>query len=214
MTKKLSLEEQREKERDRVTNVKTTLESKLIHSAIGGNEVKANPYLYGQLGLSGGEQTYADAMGGEEANRVRDELYKEKQAERNKLGIAEEAPYATNYDVVSRLKKQLGEVQAIAKIGELEKYAKDAGANLDFEVPEDLKDYSQADLFQKAVNEEGKIDLNKLNEKERDAFQMQQVLTQSYERAIGLKAAQTNYFADLGSVGKQIANKYKKADSD
>jgi len=153
-------------------------------------------------------------MGGEEANRVRDELYKEKQAERNKLGIAEEAPYATNYDVVSRLKKQLGEVQAIAKIGELEKYAKDAGANLDFEVPEDLKDYSQADLFQKAVNEEGKIDLNKLNEKERDAFQMQQVLTQSYERAIGLKAAQTNYFADLGSVGKQIANKYKKADSD
>jgi len=105
-------------------------------------------------------------------------------------------------------------VQAIAKIGELEKYAKDAGANLDFEVPEDLKDYSQADLFQKAVNEEGKIDLNKLNEKERDAFQMQQVLTQSYERAIGLKAAQTNYFADLGSVGKQIANKYKKADSD
>jgi len=43
---------------------------------------------------------------------------------------------------------------------------------------------------------------------------MQQVLTQSYERAIGLKAAQTNYFADLGSVGKQIANKYKKADSD
>jgi len=211
MTKEISLEEQREK--NRVTNVKTTLESKLIQSAIGGNEVKANPYLYGQLGLSGGEQTYVDAMRGEDANKVRANLYKEKQTERQELGIAEEAPYATNYDVVAKLKKQLGEVQMIAKISELEKYAKSAGAELDFEVPEDLKNYSQEELYRKAVNEEGKIDIKKLDDKERDALQMQQVLTQSYERAIGLRAAQTNYFADLSSVGKQISDKYNKEKS-
>ncbi len=212
MAKELSPEEQREK--NRVENVKSTLESKLIQSAIGGNEVKANPYLYGQLGLSGGEQTYVDAMGGENANKVRADLYKEKQVERQQLGIAEEAPYATNYDVVAKLKKQLGEVQMIAKISELEEYAKSAGANLDFEVPEDLKNYSQEELYKKAINKEGKIDIKKLDDKERDALQMQQVLTQSYERAIGLRAAQTNYFADLSSAGKQIANKYNKGKSD
>jgi len=212
MEKKLSPEEERE--RDRVKNVKSTLESKLIQSAIGGNEVKANPYLYGQIGLSGGEQTYVDAMSGEDANKVRAEFYKEKQKERADLGIAEEAPYTTNYDVVSRLKKQLGEVQMIAKLSELEEYAKSAGAKLDFEVPEDLKNYSQGELYRKAVNEEGKIDIRKLDDKERDALQMQQVLTQSYERAIGLRAAQTNYFSDLSSAGKQIADKYSKETSD
>lgn len=197
-------------EEKRALNVKSTLESKLIQFAIGGNVVKANPYLYGQLGLSGGEQTYFDVMNGEDISKERDKIYKKKQAERQQLGVAEEAPYPTNYEVIAGLKKQLGEVQAIAKISELEKYAKEAGANLDFEIPEVLKDYSQADLIQKAINEKGEIDLNKLKDKEKDALQMQQILTQSYERAIGLKASQTNYFEDLSSAGKQIIDKYKK----
>ena len=199
-------------EEKRALKVKATLEYKLMQGVIGGNEVKVNQSLYGTLGVSGAEQTYVDSMAGDDANKERAELYKGRQAERQQLGIAEEAPYPTNYDIIAKLKRQLGEVQAIAKISELEKHAKDAGANLDFEVPDDLKEYSQVELYKKAVNGEGKIDLNKLEDKEKDALQMQQILVQSYGRALGLKASQTNYFADLSSVGKKISNKYAASD--
>ena len=205
--KELTPEEQRQ------LVVKKTLEYKLLQGVIGGNEVKTNPYLYGQLGLQGGEETYTQAMSSEEADNEKKGMYAKRLEEKEQLGISEEAPYPTNYDIIARLKKQLVEVQRMAKLSELEEHAKTVGAQLDFEVPEELKDYIQSELIQKAITEDGKIDPNKLDDKEKDAFGMYQVLTDSYERALGLKAAQTNYFADLNSVGKQIADKYKSKES-
>jgi len=189
--------------------VKQTLEYKLLQGAVGGNEVKANPYLYGQLGLQGGEETYTQSMSSEEAENERKGMYAKKLEEKKQLEISEEAPYPTNYDIITKLKKQLGEVQRMAKLSELEEHAKAVGAELDFEVPEELKDYIQGEYLEKAITKDGKLDPSKLNDKEKDALKIYQILTDSYERAIGLKAAQTNYFADLNNLGKQIVDKYK-----
>ncbi len=200
-------------EETRQSIVKKTLEYKLLQGAVGGNEVKANPYLYGQLGLQGGEETYTQTMSGEEADNERKGIYAERLEEKKQLGISEEAPYPTNYDIIAKLKKQLREVQVRAKLSELEEHAKAVGAQLDFEVPEELKGYIQSELIQKAITEDGKIDISKLDDKEKDALGMYQVVTDSYERALGLKAAQTNYFADLNKIGKQIVDKYKPRES-
>ena len=78
--------------------------------------------------------------------------------------------------------------------------------------PEDLKDYVLMDLIQKAATEDGKLDFDKLEDKEKDAFAMQEVLVKSYERALGLKASESNYFADLSSKGKKITDKYAPAE--
>ncbi len=197
-------------EESRQRNVKKTLDYLLVQGAIGGNEVKVNPYLYGQLGLQGGEETYTQAMLSEEAENEKKGIYAKRLEEKEQLGISEEAPYPTNYDLIVKLKRQLREVQIMAKLSELEEHAKVAGAQLDFEVPEELKDYIQREYIEKAITEDGKLDASKLSDKEKDAFAMYRVLTDSYERALGLKAAQTNYFVDLNSVGKQIADKYTK----
>ena len=202
------VENEESREKGRAQNVKATLESKFIQSIIGGNTVKSNPFLYGELGLSGAEQGYSNAMDGEDANGMRSELHKARQKERDNLGIAEEAPYPTNYDIMVQIKNQLREVQAIATLGELEEHALAVGAKLDFKVPEELKKYSQAELFAKINDGTGRIDPNKLKGPERDAIQMQQILAQAYERALGLKSMQSSYFEDLSSAGKEIIGKY------
>ncbi len=199
-----------EKEKGRAENVKNTLEYKLLQKIVGGNNVKANPFFYGQLGVSGGEQTYLEAMISEGADKERKRIYADRIKEKTALGLAEDPAYPTNYDVAKGFKIQLMQVQSIAKIGELEEHAKAVGAKLDFEVPEELKNYIKAELTQKAMTENGKIDESKLSEQEKDALGIYGVLTKAYERAISLNVSQSNYFADINKAGTQIADKYKK----
>ena len=193
-------------EEQRALNVKNTLESKLMQEIVGGNQVKKNPFVYGQLGLQGGEQTYRDVKSSEDFNKQRQEGYNQSLKQKEQLGIAEEPSYPSDYQVVAQMMTGLKEVQARAKLSELEKYAKVVGADLDFEVPEELKEYSYLDIVQNIEKEKRK----EPTEKENHVLGMYQLLTQSYERACALNAGQSNYFADLNQMGKQIVDEYKK----
>ena len=215
--KKLSPAEQAIKsEEARATNVKKTLESLLIQNVVGSNMVKTSPHLYtGELGFQSANDVYEKSMLSEDVKKVKDQIYKEKTSEGKQLGIFGEPSFPTNYDISLKLVKQLEEVLAIAKLDELEKFAKKSGAKLDFEVPEELKNYSQVELIQKAYNQDtGKIDIKSLSETEQHALGIYQVLSESYKRACALKATQTNYFADLSAQGKKIADLYKKEEPD
>ncbi|MFH1801463.1 MAG: hypothetical protein ABH804_01360 [archaeon] len=203
--KELSPEEQRAK------IVKNTLEYELLQNVVGGNAVKQNPFLYGQLGLSGGEQTYADALKGDYANKLRAEIYDERQKQRKSMGIAEEPQYTSNYDVVARLKQQLGEVQSMAKLSELEEAAKSVGAE-NVKVPDKLKDYSEDKIIGKYV-ENGRVDLSKLTEEEKDALKLKGILIEAYERALGVRAAKSNYYSDLSEACEKICEKYSKKET-
>jgi hypothetical protein len=109
--------------------------------------------------------------------------------------------------------QQINEVLQIARIGELEKAVAATGSKLNFQIPDELKDYLPAELIQKALNESGEFDVNKLDEKEQDALGMYHTLADYYKRACALNATKTNYFADLDTQGKKIADKYKKEEA-
>ena len=184
--------------------VKKTLESKLIQTAVGANHVKSNPFLYGELGLKSGEKTYSGFVASEEANAAKNEIYSKTLNEREELGIAEEAPFPTSYDLMAKLKTSLMETQTMATLGELEEHAIAVGATLNFKVPEELKKYTYQDLIGKAITEDKKVDLRRLTDKESDAFKLQGYLVTAYERALGLMASQANYFEDINDGMRSV----------
>jgi hypothetical protein len=187
------------------TNLKDTLESKFIQDIIGSNNVKTNPFLYGQLGVSGADITYEKIMSGEEATKARKEIYDAKKQKGSQLGVYGEPTYTSNYDLSMQYAQQVQEMMALGKIGDLESIvnplAKEFG--FDFKAPDKLKNYSVDELMTKVQKGE------KLNEDEKMALASQNLLNQAYIRAVALNASQSNYFADLNAQGKQITDAYK-----
>ena len=190
-------------------NLKATLESKFIQDVVGSNAVKTNPFMYGQLGLPGGEEAYLSAMSSEEANKIRQDDYNQKIKEGKQLGVAGEPSYATNYDLSLKIAKQVQEIMTLGKLGDLEGIVKTVAKGFEFEIPENLKNYSMQEVLAKAMNEKGEIDQTKLSEDEQKVLVAQQLLSQAYTRGVGLMASQSNYFADLNSQAKQIMDSYK-----
>ncbi|MBU2562179.1 MAG: hypothetical protein KKF68_00785 [Nanoarchaeota archaeon] len=203
MTKKeLSQEEQR------VLNVKSTLESKLFQTTLGTNLVQTNPFTYGEIGLKGAQEGYRKVTSSEDFQKEREKLLDNKKRLMEQNGVYGE-PSVSDADISLYLIQQLREVMSLAKLGELEEQARSAGARLDFEVPAGLREYLPAELFGKAMTPEGKMDLSKLNDEEKDALGMYQILVQAYERACSLKVI--DYFSDVNSSGKQIVERYAPA---
>jgi hypothetical protein len=198
-------------EEARASNVKKTLESKLFQNTLGSNLVKTSPNMYGELGYQSASAVYDSTMASKEANEVKTQLYQEKLAEGKAHGVVGEPAYPSNYDLSLKLVQQIEEVMNMAKLSELETAVKGAGAKIGFEIPESLKDYIAGNLMKKAYDElNGKLDISKLSEDEKNALGVYQALTEYYKRACALKTVQANYFADLDSQGKQIAELYKK----
>ncbi len=192
-------------------NVKKTLEDKFIQNIVGSNAVKTNPFMYGQLGVAGGEQTYNEVMFSEKANKIKQETYNQKKKEGEQLGVVGEPTYETNYDISLKIAKQVNEVMAMAKLKDLEKIVKTVAKGFEFEIPENLKNYSMQEVLVKAVNGKGELDESKLNEDEQKVLATQQLLSQAYTRGVSLIASQSNYFADLNFKAKQIMDSYKPA---
>lgn len=193
-----------EMEEERKTNVKKSLESVVLQEAYAGNTIKSQPHIYGQIGHAGGEAAYNSAMNSDEAKKIREGLYTQKYLEGKKAGVAGE-PVITNYDISMKLMQQINEVLSIAKISELEKYAKAIGAKLDFKVPEELKN---VDLYKLPLDKEGKLDEEKLSEKQADALNMKIMLDQAYKNATIKNATEKAYFFEANQFGKEIQEKY------
>src|SRR4030042_7171923 len=217
MKKELSEEDMEKAEEARALNVKNTLESKLFQGVLGSNSVLTNQSLYGALGVNSAQSTYDDSMSSKEIKEIRDKDYQERAKEYRARGVFGEPAYPSNGDVSNKIIRQIDEIMAVAKLGELEKIAKDAGAKLTFEVPEDLKNYSEFELIQKAYNQEtGKLDLKVLSDKEQIASGFYQTLVKEYQRACVFKTIHKNFFTDLNAEGEALVeaynNKYKKED--
>jgi hypothetical protein len=103
---------------------------------------------------------------------------------------------------------QVNEVLQLAKLGELEGHVKGVAKGFDFSVPEKLKNYSLAELYNKI--QQGA----ELSEDEGMALQAQKLLVQAYTRGVALNSCQSNYFADLNAGAKQITEAYKPKESE
>ena len=218
MTNGIHLTPEQRAEVARAKNVKNTLEWKLLQDSVGSNLVRNEQGAYGTFGVQAAEETYKQTMHGEDGQKEKSKLYEQKEQEGKQLGVFGE-PTVTNYDLSIKLAKQLEEVMSMAKLYELEEHAKNIVSNLEFEVPEELKNYSKAELIDKVIRGSGDdfdgiLDSSKLdatlNETEKDAFMMYQTLSELYKRGCAVNASQANYFADLSEQGKSIVEKYKK----
>jgi hypothetical protein len=201
-------------EEQRALIVKNTLESKLIQNSAGANTVLTNQSLYGALGVQSAQAIYDKTMSGDEAKKIKEEEYQKKVRQYKESGVFGEPSYPSNSDLSYKLMTQLNEVMELAKLSELEKAIKETGTELEFEVPEELKDYIHADLIKKAYNpEKGEVVVDSLDEKEKHALSLYQTLSESYKRACALKISMMNAFADLNEQGKKIADLYRKKEN-
>ena len=87
------------------------------------------------------------------------------------------------------------------------------GSKLEFQVPEDMKNYSIAGIMEKYKDEKtGTVNLSKLSESDREAYMFyENFLSTSYKKACEATAASKgNYFAELNAQAKQqLGKKYE-----
>jgi len=204
--KQLTREEVLAKQRE---FARTTLESKVYQNILGSNQVKSNPFLYGQLGVQGAEDTYGQAMGSEEARKARDSAYKKAKEKGDHLHIFGE-PSIGNYEVSAEIIEQLEENKLRLSLGDFEQIVRGISPNVEG-IPEELKGYVSGDLYMRVIQAQnaGKDIKDALNERETDAFNAYQMLSEAYNRGVALRSAQQGYFADINGALKKISEKYK-----
>jgi len=198
-----------EAEDARALNVKNTLEALLSQNVIGANQVKTNPFEYGQLGTNSADGIYSDFTASGEFNAKRMQTLAQRTAQMNKAGVYGEPSMPSNADVSLDMITQVRQVYAIANVGELEEHARALGAELGFEVPEELKGYTQMGLLQGAINKEGKFDQDLLSVEEQTALEIHQTLTDAYERACAVNTAIPGYFTEFNANAGQILEAYE-----
>jgi len=157
-------------------------------------------------------------MTNEDAVKRKNEMYEKKQQDYNRVGVAGDPSYSNHQELSYSLLTQLQEVMTIAKFGEIEKHTKDiveklGGSKLEFQVPEDMKNYSIAGIMEKYKDEKtGTVNLSKLSESDREAYMFyENFLSTSYKKACEATAASKgNYFAELNAQAKQqLGKKYE-----
>jgi len=191
-----------------------TLENKVLQGVLGSNQIRKNQFLYGQLAVDGAENTYNGLMNTEEVKEVKDNLYKEKKEKGDELGVCGE-PSVTNYDASVEIIEQLEENKSRLPLKDLGEIVKNIAGNFDydFEVPKELSDYVPLELQIKLIKSkhENKKPEDMLDEKEKDALKVYQLLSQAYNLGVSLRTS--NYFVDLNELGKKIMEKYKPKES-
>lgn len=203
-------EEKIEAEKQRALIVKNTLEFKLLQTSVGYNLVKSSQGDWGEYGVMAATEAYNNAMNSPDGQKERKTLQEQKEAEYKKYGVVGEA-FVPNADLSLKLARQLEEVMHMTKFGEIEKYAKDLGAKLDFRVPEEMKNYSIAEILKTVVDKKkGTADLSKLSESYKEAYNFyENVLSRVYERACAVSTLKgADYFADINAQARQFGEKY------
>ena len=71
----------------RIANARKTIENKFFQEVVGVNQVKSNPYAYGELGLQGADGSYSGIIGSEDFNKARTKLYSQAKAKGQSLGV-------------------------------------------------------------------------------------------------------------------------------
>ena len=191
-----------------------TLENKVLQGVLGSNQIRKDPFPYGQLAVDGAENTYNEIMNSEEVKKIRDHLHEKNKEKGDMLGVYGE-PSITNYDISLEIIEQLEENKSRLPLKDLGEIVKNIAGNYnyDFEVPKELSDYIPLELQIKLIKSkhENKKPEDVLNEKEKDALKVYQFLSEAYNR--GVSFGTCDYFADLNELGKKIMEKYKPKES-
>ena len=150
-------------------------------------------------------------MNGDQVRNLKDEEYNAKVKEGEALGVFGEPTYPTNYDVSFKISKILEESKMVLPLKDLEGIVKKVADGLELKVPKGLSEYVPHELFSKVAKARasGKKE-DGLSEKEKDALNFYQILSQAYDRGIAYEAGKSGYFADINAAAEKISQKYNK----
>jgi len=182
------------------------VENTFFQKVIGSNEVKhrnQEDFFYGKIGSIACDQVYSESMTSDDANKFRREIYNDTLKEKEQLGIAEEAPYPTNYILVRRILSTIKESFARLSLDEAEEVVRKVGGELEFEILNELKGITYENVAKKIM------DGGKLNSEEQDAMAWYELCEHAYKRALAKEVIGNNYFVDINAGRKQIVDKYK-----
>ena len=183
------------------------LEEDFTLSVIGSNHARKNPFLYGELGVAGADAAYTKAMNSERAQKSREDIYKRKKIQGERLGVYGEPTHPTNYDLALNVASAVHESMAMLPLGLLEEIVSGVADGLEVKVPDKLKMVTYDNLMEK-VGKDG--DLTALDDHEKKAIRLFDLFKQAYERGAALRATESNYFADINEEAKGIAESYGK----
>ena len=179
----------------------STLEQKLIQNVYASHVAESDPYEYGRKGMTAAQNFYNSKEFSEEKQNQFEDTKKKYQS----AGINDEPSYPTKGDIKYKVVTGLEHVMQDSYLGDLADGVKKV-TKLAYEIPEELKDYLISDLLEKAAEEKkGQIVINpnKLDDKEKIAFDFYQNLRETYKEALILRM----YGGDLAALnehGKEI----------
>ena len=175
---------------------------------VGSNHVLKNQHLYGSLGSQSAESAYESVFSGEEAQRLRQEAHDGTRQEWDRLGVYGEVPYLTNGQLSAQRLRMVQESMAMLSLGDLlEETSSIAGEHgFDYEVPEQLREYTYFGIQQKILEAKGNMSV--LSEDEQAAYAVYQELSNAYRRGAGFSIIKGHSFDDINSNLRKIFERY------
>jgi hypothetical protein len=202
-------------EQARASNVKKTLDAKLIQDTLATNTILSNQNLYGSENVERAQNYYNALTSGEDFNKEINADYQKTVDAYKKMGIFGEPSRPSNADVSAKLVQQFNEITQIATLEELLTGAKNAvkkaGAKIEEELPQELKNYTYTDLIKLAgekgaISKDGKISIDKLGKNEQNAFKMYSALVGVYKEACIQRVCSP--FGEYNQAIKEICDSY------
>jgi len=152
-----------------------------------------------------GQEAYSLMTGEKKIQEDYFEKLREKKSGSRKI-VGE--PGFTLWDYSDGYARRQEQAKQVLSLGDLEEITSGIAKGFEFKVPEKLKNYSFANLFEKAKNEKGRFDESKLSEDEKYAFESWSTLNGAYEKAIKAEALDSTRYVELNAVAKKIEEKY------
>ena len=175
---------------------------------VGFNEIRERQktgFYFGQAGSEIVENMYPSVMNGEGANKAKQRIYEERLEKRGQLGIAEELPFPTNYDLSEKIISDIQSSFAVLNLGDIESIVKKIDNNLKFSVPNELRGISQMSLIPKLTNGEN------LTPKEQYAMNFMKLYAESYNENLAWKIIDGNRSNRFNEVGAKLVEEYSNA---
>jgi hypothetical protein len=191
--------------------IKSTLENKLIMGCYGAGDIMTKPNEFGSRGNNNARGFYESMMFSDEMNKQRQKVYNEAGLGNNKYGIPE---MPSNKEMQQYFEQRVETVFQRFKIGDLAESVKKMVPGMDFEIHEDIKNYTLEDGMKDAQNRgamdrNGSLDYKKLGNKERLYFESLNLVKEAYKEG-AIQEINSN-IGKLNQVGKEIINSYNES---
>ncbi len=181
----------------------STLENILIQNTLGAN-LASDKTMYGTKGAESAKH----AFNGEEIKKAKEEQYQELEKEYESMGVAGKPTYPSDADISYKIISGLENVMKTSYLEDIAEAVNKFVPELKFNLPDKLKGNIYAELIRKAMTNEGKVDIGKLNEDEKTAIGVYENLREAYRLTAAKKVNDSDYLGDVKKQLNAVMEKY------